>query len=433
MKTLADCRNLNFSEIISRFHRNLEFVDALNLAKSPVGTLIEIAGHDSRFHEDYRAKAFLPQPLPEKIALSETTHTLIAEAAAWVARADQAVRQLPNPALMVRPTIRREAVDTSALEGTFASFTDVVAADFLPDEELSRPVSEVRNFVVAAEYALSWIKDGRSITLQLIENLQKILVRGTIADTAEAGHVRTSQVMIGLNKMQRVEHARFVPPPPGNFLRDGVEQWLGWVQASPAYRHVICQAAVAHYQFETLHPFNDGNGRLGRLIALLQLIIAGDLQSLVMNLSPWLKDNQEAYQRALFDVSASGEFGPWIEFFCRALIAHGREAVSRVQELLNLRRTLLERIKEPPAVRGTAARLAGDLIGYPMLTATFVRELYQVSPQAANTAVARLAAVGILRQRTEGRYARIFSCDVVLALLERPYSSPAPRRRHGGR
>ena len=141
----------------------------------------------------------------------------------------------------------------------------------------------------------------------------------------------------------------------------------------------------------------------------------------MVNLSPWLKQRQEEYQDHLFEVSATGEFGPWVEFFCKALIAHGKEAVSRVRELLGLRQQMLDVIKRPPAVRGTAARLAGDLIGYPMLTTSTVKDLYEVSPQAANTAVARLAEVGILRQRSEGRYARIFSCDAVLALLERPY------------
>ncbi len=395
-------------------------MDASRLSKSPIGRMIEISGFDKRFGEEFRIEAFMPSPLPQDLSLTGSTYKLIAEAASWVARADQAVRQLPNPALMVRPTIRREAVDTSALEGTFAALTDVLEADFLDEEELSRPVSEVRNFVLAADQALGWVSAGRPITLQLIEDLQSTLVRGTSSDTSEAGHVRTSQVMIGLAKAQRVSEARFVPPPPGDLLRDGVQEWLEWVQAASPDRHVISQAAMAHYQFETLHPFNDGNGRLGRLISLLQLIVAGDLQSLVMNLSPWLKERQEEYQDALFEVSATGEWGPWIEFFCQALVAHGREGVLRVQELISLRRRLLDQIKNV-GVRGTAARLAGDLIGYPMLTANTVKDLYGVSAQAANTAVARLTEVGILRQRTEGRYARIFSCDQVLALLETPY------------
>jgi len=327
---------------------------------------------------------------------------------------------LPNPGLVVRPTIRREAVDTSALEGTFAAFTDVLEAGFLAEDELTRPVSEVRNFVIAAEQALKWISD-RPITLGFLENLQKILVRGTPADNAEAGHIRTTQVMIGLEKNQRVHEARFVPPPPGDLLRDGVEAWFRWISTG-SEGHIVCQAAMAHYQFETLHPFNDGNGRLGRLVALLQLIAARELRSLVVNLSPWLKERQEEYQVRLFEVSAHGDFGPWIEFFCQALIAHGHEAVNRVHELHALRAALLEAIKSAH-VRGTAARLAGDLIGFPMLTANTVKDLYAVSPQAANTAVRRLADLGILRQRSEGRYARIFSCDPVLGMLERPYSA----------
>jgi Fic family protein len=398
-------------------------MDLERLQKSSVGQLTKISGYDARFNEDYRTWAFLPDPLPDQLTLPGATHKLIAEAASWVARADQAVGSLPNPSLVVRPTIRREAVDTSALEGTFAAFTDVLEADFLSEAELSRPVSEVRNFVLAAEQALKWISE-RPISLSFLENMQKTLVRGTNADNAEAGHVRTTQVMIGLGKTERVNAARFVPPPPGDLLRDGVEAWLAWINDSKD-RHIVCQAAMAHYQFETLHPFNDGNGRLGRLIALLQLIYGRELRSLLVNLSPWLKERQQEYQERLFDVSASGNFSPWIEFFCQALIAHGKEAVSRVHELHALRRTLLEAIKRNH-VRGTAARLAGDLIGYPMLTASTVKDLYDVSPQAANTAVGRLAELGILRQRSEGRYARIFSCDPVLAMLERPYSSAAP-------
>ena len=275
---------------------------------------------------------------------------------------------------------------------------------------------------MAAENSLEWIAE-RPITLSFLESTQKVLVRGTPADNAGAGHVRTTNVMIGLDRRQRVHEARFVPPGAGDLLRDGVQAWLAWIGAGKDM-HIVCQAALAHYQFETLHPFNDGNGRIGRLIVLLQLIRARELRSLVMNLSPWLKEHRLEYQDCLFDVSASGQFGPWVEFFCEALIAHGKEVVARVQELHALRKSIADDIKKAQ-VRGTAARLADDLIGYPMLTASTVKELYGVSPQAANTAVARLAELGVLRQRTEGRYARIFSCDRVLAMLERPYSSGA--------
>jgi Fic family protein len=240
-------------------------------------------------------------------------------------------------------------VSTSALEGTYAAFTDVLEADFLSDDEMSSEVAEVRNFVIAAEAALAWIED-RPISHDL---------------------------------------------PP------------------------VAASALAHYQFETLHPFNDGNGRLGRLVALLQLITVGELQSLVVNLSPWLKERESEYQAHLLEVSASGNFDPWVAFFCEALCAHAREAVGRVHDLLALQRDLLNRANRA-RVRGVGLLLTSDLIGFPMVTARAVAELYKVSSQAANNAVTRLAEIGILRQRTEGRYARIFGCDPVLNLLERP-------------
>jgi Fic family protein len=169
-------------------------MDTQLLENSPVGNLVRVTGFDLRFNEDYQVMSFLPEPLPCEVSLRGATHKIIADAASWVGRADQAVGQLPNPGLLVRPTIRREAVDTSALEGTFAAFTDVLEADFLGDDELTKSVSEVKNFVQAAEAALRWVGDGRPISSHLIESLQKILVRGTQADNGEAGHIRTTQV-----------------------------------------------------------------------------------------------------------------------------------------------------------------------------------------------------------------------------------------------
>ena len=390
-------------------------MDVDRLAKSPIGSLIDIAGIDSRTQQEYRGKAYLPDPLPPAADLASATHACIARTAASVARADQAIKQLPNPSLLVRPTIRREAVSTSALEGTYAAFTDVLEADFLTEDELSSSVAEVRNFVLAAEEALRWIED-RPITLAMLDHLQKILIRATPADTAEAGHIRATQVLIG-GRGRRVEEARFIPPPPGDHLRDGCLAWQDWIRDSHPNLHPIAVSALSHYQFETLHPFNDGNGRLGRLVALLQLITARELQSFVVNLSPWLKQREDEYQKQLFEVSATGNFDPWVGFDCAALQEHGAEAVDRVHHLLALRQQLLDRARGA-RVRGVGLLLAGDLIGYPMVTARSVAETYNVSPQAANTAVGRLNDLGILRQRTEGRYARIFSCDAVLSLLE---------------
>jgi Fic family protein len=166
-----------------------------------------------------------------------------------------------------------------------------------------------------------------------------MLVRGTRADTAEAGHVRTTQVFIGAEN-RRISEARFVPPPPGDHLRDGLEAWQRWI-TEPHALHPVGQAALAHYQFESLHPLTDGNGRLGRLIAMLQLVNAKELQTPIVNLSPWLNARRDEYQSHLFEVSATGNFDPWVTFFCEALTAQDAPPADRraVRADLQLRRS----------------------------------------------------------------------------------------------
>lgn len=158
-------------------------MDADRLRSSPVGRLVTIRGHDPRFGEDYECEAFLPDPLPAEFHLAAETFRAIVDAAAAVARADQTAALLPNPLLLARPAIRREAVSTSALEGTYAALAEVFEAEFLDQAQLSPSVGEVHNYVRAAEQAYAWVQEGRPITRQLIESLQATLVAGTASET----------------------------------------------------------------------------------------------------------------------------------------------------------------------------------------------------------------------------------------------------------
>lgn len=293
-------------------------MDLTAFSSSPAGILVPISGYDGRHNEPYQHKAFLPHPLPATLDLEQETHRAVTAATAAVARLDQAAIRLPNPLLLARPAIRREAVSTSALEGTYAALDDVLEADFLHEGEVSAPVLGVINYVRAAEAAYEWIKD-RPVTIGMLRELQRILVRGTRGDTPDAGNVRSIQVFIGLN-VGRVEDARFVPPPPGDQLEAGFQAWEQWINDvdDPA---VIVRMALGHYQFETLHPFNDGNGRLGRLVCVLQLTACGELRVPVLNLSPWLEQRRQEYQDQLLQVSLTGGFDPWIRFFCEAVRA----------------------------------------------------------------------------------------------------------------
>jgi Fic family protein len=380
---------------------------------SPVGSLVRISGWDPRYSETYECSAFVPEPLPSRLDLAQETYLAVTEAAVAVARLDQAAFRLPNPGLLARPAIRREAVSTSALEGTYAALDDVLEADFLDRNQLTASVAEVHNYVQAAELAFDWIKD-KPITVGMLEQLQKILVRGTRGDSQDAGRVRTTQVFIG-GGAGRVDDARFVPPPPGDQLRIGVDAWADWLMARDTFPLLI-KMALGHYQFETLHPFNDGNGRLGRLICVLQLAHRGELRVPVLNLSPWLENRRREYQDHLLQVSATGEFEPWIRFFSEAVRTQSVRAIEKIDSLHDWRDDATAKMINAD-VRGVAARIVEDLIGYPLITVTLAAERFAVSYQAANTAVRRLVQLGILEERTGRRYGRVFAARRVLNII----------------
>lgn len=388
-------------------------MDVDKLQSSPIGTLVPISGYDPRFGEQYDYVAYVPDPLPPELNLDAATYAAVIDAAAAMARADQAASLLPNPVLLARPATRREAVSTSALEGTYAALSDVFEADFLDADEITSSVGEVRNYVTAAERAYELIEQDHPISIRMLEDLQGELLHGTASDGPHAGSVRTTQVFIGVGN-RRVDSARFVPPPADHRLTDGLRAWEDWIQNRSAIPTII-QVAVAHYQFETLHPFHDGNGRLGRLIMALQLMSAGDLRYPVLNISPWLEQNRTEYQDGLLRVSQTGEWDPWVCFISAAVHAEALEVIARVDKLLALREGFQVTLQ---GSKGVSLRIADDLIGYPMITASLAAKLYEVSYQAANSAISKLVERGILRQRTAGRYDRIFQCDAVLTALE---------------
>lgn len=304
-------------------------------------------------------------------------------------------------------------MSTSALEGTYADLSDVFEADFLDDDEMTRSVSEVRNYVTAAERAYELVANGTPVSMRMLEDLQAELLRGTPSDGSHAGSVRTTQVFIGVGN-RRVTSARFVPPPADHRLTDGLDAWQTWIRERDNVPTII-RVAAAHYQFEALHPFHDGNGRLGRLVLALQLMSAGDLRYPVLNISPWLEQNRTEYQDGLLRVSQTGQWDPWVRLISTAIHAEALEVIARVDKLLALRESFQMTLQ---GSKGVSLRIADDLIGYPMITASLASKLYDVSYQAANSAIAKLVDLKILRQRTAGRYDRIFQCDAALNTLE---------------
>jgi Fic family protein len=212
-----------------------------------------------------------------------------------------------------------------------------------------------------------------------------------------------------------VGDARFIPPPPGDQLRAGIDAWATWINAGEVFP-LIVKMALGHYQFETLHPFNDGNGRLGRLVCVLQLAGRGELRVPVLNLSPWLETRRREYQDHLLRCSATGEFDTWIRFFAEAVRAQAIGAVEKIDALHDWRDEALDKLVKAN-IRGVATRITEDLIGYPMITPTAAANRNGVTYPAANTAVNRLVQLGILEERTGRQYGRVFAARQVLKII----------------
>jgi Fic family protein len=367
-------------------------VDLEGLARSPIGTLIPITAPDPSTHELVEGHAFLPEPLPDSLDLSTATWNQVNAATAALARLDGAARLVPNPRLLRRPTLRREAQSTSALEGTYAPFADVLAADRDDAQNLSAVMHEVLNFESTAELAFSWPEDRR-LSLGMLGELQATLVAGTTGELSDAGGIRDRIVVIGA-RGRPLGEARFVPPPPGDQLRSGVEALLRWIYAPPELPTVVL-AAMAHYQFETLHPFSDGNGRIGRLLVIVQLLRGAVIREPLLVVSPWFEARRERYQDALLGLSTKGDWDEWIAFFAEGVAAAAYESQSKVEKLVALQEVLRSRVQKAKK-RGTAEQLAADLVGVPYLTVADVADRYELSIQGATNIIRTLLDIGIL-------------------------------------
>ena len=381
--------------------------------QSPAGDLVPISGTNPVSGQTFHHWAYVPHPLPARVDLRPGTYKAISEADRALGAMDARVAQLPNPRLLIQPSLTREAVSTSALEGTYAPYADVLEAQYT-DKDVTAEVREVRNYVRAAVHGLDLIQ-RRPICLSTVAELQKLLVSGTRGDSYDAGQLRKRLVCIG-DRGRGIEQSRFVPPPNGTPLAEGVSAWEKWInteQEMPA----LVKVALSHYQFETLHPFSDGNGRIGRLAITLQLIEEKVITHPILNLSPWLEPRREDYIDHLLTVSKTGDFDPWVRFFAEAVRARADAAVATINNLISFSNEVVESMKRVGERSAAVANLATNLIGYPVMTVSRVQQDLDVSYPTANKAVNKLVQAGYLRELTGRNYGRIFICDRVYGLL----------------
>jgi Fic family protein len=343
----------------------------------------------------------VPHPLPElSPVLTGETYRAVADARAALAALDSTASRLPNPRLLRRPSLQTEAQSTSALEGTYAPLADVLTAD---EERPPNPdVREVLNYVAMADVAFRWFEEGRSLTIAGLGELQRILVRGTRNEGPSSGGIRSDQVVIGHRRGAvptdfPVHAARFVPSPPGVDLRARLDDLLGWMGRSYAGRiDPVVAAAMAHYQFETLHPFQDGNGRVGRLLVVVHLLAQGTLSEPTLTVSPWFEARRAEYYDHLLSVSTQGDWDAYIRFFADGLDASARATHQQMIALVDVQQELKEIVRRSALRADTAQALVDYAVGNPSFSIRGVERELGISYGRANGLVSQLVALGVL-------------------------------------
>ena len=370
-------------------------------------------------------RAFIPAPLPPDppVDLGGGLREVLSEADYALGRLDGAVLTLPSPELFVFMYVRKEAVLSSQIEGTQSSLQNLLAAEArLADPDAPADVGEVVNYVGAMNHGLARLAD-LPVSVRLIREIHTELMRGVRGGALAPGELRTSQNWIGPGGCTLSE-ATFVPPPPHEVPQAlaELERFLHGGDRLPALVHV----GLAHAQFETIHPFLDGNGRIGRLLITFLLTERKLLARPVLYLSHHFKRHRAEYYDRLQAVRSAGDWEGWLDFFLRGVAEVSREAAQTAGAILRVREDCRARIADR---MGRAAanghRILDRLFDHPIVAVATVRDWLDVTRAGANTLVNRLVDAGILREITGYARNRRFRFDPYLRLFEESVEEPA--------
>lgn len=361
------------------------------------------------------ARAFVPDPLPPRppLEFSPDRQRLHDEALLACGRLDAITALLPEPDLFLYTYVRREAVVSSQIEGTQSSLSDLLLFEL--EEAPGVPfddVVEVSNYVAALDHGLARLREGFPLSNRLIREIHAVLLAKGRGAEKRPGEFRTSQVWVGGT---RPGNAQFVPPPP-QYVADcmsDLERFLhdGWEYGA------LVRAALAHVQFETIHPFLDGNGRVGRLLIVLMLHHDGVLRQPLLYLSLYFKQHRAEYYRLLDTVRTDGDWEAWLDFFLEGVRETATGAVQTAHRLLDLFRTDAERIRGLGRGAANALRVFDVFRARPLATLKDLADRAGISFPTASRAVEALARLGIVREITGRQRNRVFAYDQYLAVL----------------
>jgi Fic family protein len=362
--------------------------------------------------EGYRA--FYPNPLPPEIEFDSALITKLSKADQVLGRLGGEARRLPNPHILIRPFIRREAVYSSRIEGTQATLGELLAAeaganvDRSPDD-----LQEVGNYVAALEHSLQRLTEI-PISLRLVKEIHKVLMNKSRGKHAFPGEFRKTQNWIGTPGCT-LREASYVPPPP-DFLGEQLGDWERFIHESELPLLVTC--ALMHYQFEAIHPFIDGNGRVGRLLITLLLCERNALPGPFLYLSAFFDATRRDYYDRLRAITEDGDWIGWLDYFLNGVIRQCEDSLSRAErmnELIEEWKTQIAGVT-PKAAFGLVELLAGN----PYITPRSAEENLGVVFNTANKAIKVLQDAQILDQVGESKRDRLFVATKLLDILEEP-------------
>ncbi|HEY6139931.1 MAG TPA: Fic family protein [Thermoanaerobaculia bacterium] len=358
------------------------------------------------------AAAFVPSPLPPELEHSWRLSNALARAQGSVGHLRGIGRVLPNPHLLIQPFARREAVLSSRIEGTQASVGDLYLFEIGNPVSERSDVREVSNYVAALDHGFARLQE-LPVSLRLIREMHAKLLSGVRGESSDPGEFRSAQNWIG-KPGTKIEDATYVPPPVAemDIALDAFEKFLHADSHLPA----LIRLALVHYQFEAIHPFLDGNGRMGRLLITLLLHTERLLEQPLLYLSAFFEQHRDAYYAHLLGVSQRGAWSEWVEFFLRAVHEQALDAVERANRLLSLRDEYRTRMT---AARQSALLLAmiDHLFLSPAVTIAGAARDLDVTYASAKQNVEKLVAARILEPLSEARN-RAYMAREILALIE---------------
>lgn len=357
--------------------------------------------------------AFVPAPVPQEHQITTETIMLLSEADSALGRLAGAGRLLPDPHLLVNAYITREAVASSSIEGTQASVTEVFDAA-VTGQTKRGDIQEVRNYIVALQHGLKQLDDGFPMSLRLIKEMHQLLLADVRGHERTPGEFRRSQNWIS-SPDDRPETARFVPPTVDQ-MWSALDDWEKYLHQEGVRLPLLIRCAMLHYQFETIHPFLDGNGRLGRLFIILYLVEKARLPTPLLYLSSYFDHRKSEYYDRLQYIRERGEMDAWLDFFLQGVADQANDAVARAEVLADLREKYRMALK---GSRSRASEVVDLLFGNPILTVRYVQDRLKVSQPGAANLLRQLTAARIVREVGVGPGSRHrWFADEVLNVLD---------------